>query len=242
MNQRPNSQWHGTRLWPEAASGVSLFVVTISTVLFLAVSVLHCLHLVGWQQAFSWLGLSRSAVADHLCFHQFVTAPLLHGSLTHLAFNMLSLWMLGPGVEQALGRKRYAIFSLVCAWASLAGFLLLSRSRFQIGMGYSGVIFGILAAQAMLFPDNRLVIFAFFPLRMRYAAVVLGVIELYLTLSSGQGAPANASHLVGGLAGFACLNFFRRKDQRTRTPGGGYRPPRPAAVSRRVTDEIPHEL
>lgn len=40
---------------------------------------------------------------------QFVTSMFMHANIMHLAFNMLSLYFLGPYVERALGAKRFFI-------------------------------------------------------------------------------------------------------------------------------------
>ena len=58
-------------------------------------------NLPGGELFNSWFlqGL-RSAAGD---WYRLVTSMFLHGSLIHLAFNMLALWWLGSVVEQALG-------------------------------------------------------------------------------------------------------------------------------------------
>ena len=38
---------------------------------------------------------------------QIITHMFMHGSMTHLLFNMLALWMFGTPVEQTLGSKRF---------------------------------------------------------------------------------------------------------------------------------------
>lgn len=45
---------------------------------------------------------------------QFITYMFLHGNLTHLFFNMFSLWMFGMLLEKVLGTKRYLIYYIVC--------------------------------------------------------------------------------------------------------------------------------
>jgi membrane associated rhomboid family serine protease len=47
-----------------------------------------------------------------------VTFQFLHGSLLHIAFNMVGLWMMGRPVEEPWRRKYLAFYS--CA-ASAAG-------------------------------------------------------------------------------------------------------------------------
>lgn len=52
---------------------------------------------------------------------QFVTSMFMHGDLMHLAFNMMSLYFLGPWVERVLGPKRFFIlYFLSGLGASLA--------------------------------------------------------------------------------------------------------------------------
>ena len=51
--------------------------------------------------------------------YQLVTHMFSHGSISHLAFNMLSLFFLGPYVEQALGSKNFFWFYLICGFGAL---------------------------------------------------------------------------------------------------------------------------
>ena len=44
----------------------------------------------------------------------FIASLFLHGSLLHLAGNMLFLWIFGDNVEDKLGHARYLIFYLLC--------------------------------------------------------------------------------------------------------------------------------
>jgi len=46
--------------------------------------------------------------------YQFVTYMFMHGGITHLFFNMFSLWMFGCLLERVLGTKRYLIYYFVC--------------------------------------------------------------------------------------------------------------------------------
>ena len=95
----------------------------------------------------------------------------------------------------------------------MVGFLVFNWGTGRIAVGYSGIIFGILVAQAMYFPNNVIAIFAFFPLKMKYAVFLLGTIELYLTLSPERGGIAHAAHLFGALAAFIYLRMLRRQER-----------------------------
>ncbi len=222
---------------------VSITVVWGCSVLFFVLSALHWLRLVSWEHSISILGLSRSGLFEHWWLFEFVTSPFVHGNLTHFAFNMLSLWTLGPPIESVLGRNRYVLFSLLCAVAAQVGFLCLSGSPYQVGFGYSGVIFGILVAQGVYFPERTIVIFALFPLKMRNAALLLGGIELYLTISGGSGKLSHAAHLFGALAGLAYIWILRFRTKMGRFSDTA-RPPlaKPRVRPRIGRNDIPREM
>lgn len=77
-------------------------------------------------------------------YWRLLTAIFLHGSLTHLGFNMYSLYILGSSMEQILSKWKYLILYLA---TGLGGSLL---SHFLHGnvvsIGASGAIFGLLGA------------------------------------------------------------------------------------------------
>ena len=51
---------------------------------------------------------------------QVVTYAFLHGSLLHLFFNMLGLWMFGSEIERLWGQRRYWQFLLAGVLAAAA--------------------------------------------------------------------------------------------------------------------------
>ena len=74
--------------------------------------------------------------------YRLVTAAFLHGGLLHLAFNAMALLSLGPPLESALGRLRFAgLYALAAPGGSVASYVL-SDPR-VLGVGASGAIYGI---------------------------------------------------------------------------------------------------
>lgn len=193
--------------WKDSARSISLQIVNICVLLFVAMMVLDSLHVLDRQQLFRVLGLSFSGIARGRIY-QFVTAPFLHADIVHLCFNMLTLWMLGPTLEQALGRGRYVVLSILCAAVSLTSFVWLSADHGSILLGYSSIIFGLIVAQAMLFPNSIIVVFGLFPLKMKYAALLFGAIELSLSQSGAGG--GHVAELAGGITAFVFLRVVRR--------------------------------
>lgn len=82
-------------------------------------------------------------------WYRLLTAVFLHQQVMHIAFNMLSLWWLGPPLEAALGRVRYlALYLLAGLGGSALSYLVAAQN--QPSLGASGAIFGLLGATAVL--------------------------------------------------------------------------------------------
>ncbi len=201
------------RQWDMSRSSVSLAVVYLSIIVFLAVNLLDIFHLINREANVVFLGFSYIGILNRLWLHQFLTAPLLHGGVFHLVFNMLALWMLGPGLEQVLGRRRYIILVILCVECSLPGFLLLTWKQGNIFMGSSCLILGLLVAQAMYFPDSVITLFGLFPLKMKYAVLLLGGMELYLTVPLNSSGSVHAAHLFGAVAAYLYLRTITKKEK-----------------------------
>ena len=70
------------------------------------------------------------------------TVVLLHGSITHILFNMWALWVLGPQIERGVGTGPF--ISLYLASAAVGGsFAYYLGSPNDVGVGASGAIFGL---------------------------------------------------------------------------------------------------
>ena len=92
------------------------------------------------QRAF---GLWSPAVADGQLY-RLLTSAFLHFGLTHIAFNMLALYFVGPPLEIALGRLRYITLYLVSALGGSVLVYLLTLNALTAGA--SGAVFGLFGA------------------------------------------------------------------------------------------------
>jgi len=85
---------------------------------------------------------------EHGQWWRFITSCFLHGSLIHLAFNMVALAQLGAAFEQRWGRQRFlAVFVIT----GIAGMLVSAWWRQRQGqpalvLGASGAVFGVMGA------------------------------------------------------------------------------------------------
>ncbi len=58
-------------------------------------------------------------LSEHFEPYQIVTHMFMHGSISHLAFNMLSLFFLGPYVERVLGAQKFFTFYILCGFGAM---------------------------------------------------------------------------------------------------------------------------
>jgi len=146
---------------------------------------------------------------------QLVSYGFLHGSLTHLLFNMLALYMFGGDIEQLLGSRRYVVYYIVCvvgaAVAQLAVLGGMNRPPVPT-VGASGGVFGLLLAYGMAFPQRRvMLLFPPIPMPAWLFVTLYGLLELYLGVTgSGQGV-AHFAHLGGMAAGYVLLVYWARQ-------------------------------
>ena len=131
-----------------------------------------------------------------------LTSLFLHGSLAHLGFNMLFLWIFGNNLEDRWGRVRYLLFYLGAGVAATLAFVLTSPNSVVPLIGASGAIAGVMGAYLVLFPSTRILGLVFIlPLPLP-AWVFLG----FWFLSQFQGGSdgvAYAAHVGGFLFGMA---------------------------------------
>jgi len=94
---------------------------------------------------------------------RFITSAFAHGGITHIAFNMYALWVMGSYLEPMLGRARFVAIYLLSAIGGSVMYLLLSTptsiedalagnyGMWRTGaVGASGAVFGLFGAFLVL--------------------------------------------------------------------------------------------
>jgi membrane associated rhomboid family serine protease len=153
-------------------------------------------------------------------FHvwQLVTYSFLHGSVSHLLFNMWGLWLFGSEIERYLGGRRFLMIyfaSVVTASVSQ----LLVPLWFAVApaptVGASGGVFGLLLTYAFMFPHRKLAL-VFLPIPISawlFAALYAGT-ELFLGVTGSQAGVAHFAHLGGMIGSGILLIFWGRRGLR----------------------------
>ena len=145
---------------------------------------------------------------------QLVTYSFLHGSLLHLGFNMIAIWMFGAALEKRWDDLRYLLTYLlsvaVAAMTQIAvsGYFLHASGPV---IGASGGVFGLLLAYAMYFP-NRVIVIIFLPfikIPARTFVLGYGIVELFLGVTNTTSGVAHFAHLGGLFGGWLGVQYFR---------------------------------
>ena len=105
-----------------------------------------------WPQLTSWLMMVPAAVPSQPW--RLLTAALVHvpSSLTHVGFNMLTLWLMGRYLEPLMRTGRFAaLYILSALGGSVMQMLLAGSSGWYAGsVGASGAIFGLFGAYMVI--------------------------------------------------------------------------------------------
>lgn len=146
---------------------------------------------------------------------QVVTYAFLHGSFTHILFNMLALWMFGGQIERLFGARPFVIYYFVCVIGAAVAQLLVVHyftGGFYPTLGASGGAMGVLLAFGMMYPQARIALI-FFPVPMPAWIFVIGyaVLELFLGVTGTQAGVAHFAHLGGMAIGFVLIQYWRGK-------------------------------
>jgi len=144
---------------------------------------------------------------------QLVTYAFLHGSFSHIFFNMFGLYMFGSEIERLFGARFYLSYyfaSVVAAALCHLAVTALMGSPAVPMVGASGGVYGLLLAYGMYFPNRRIVLLIPpIPMRARTFVIVFAAIELALGVTQTAAGVAHFAHLGGMLGGFLMIQYRR---------------------------------
>lgn len=136
-----------------------------------------------------------------------VTYMFLHAGLLHIFFNMLMLFFFGPRLEAKLGGQRFLTLYLVSGF--LGALLSLFTPQAAI-VGASGAVYGVMAAFALLWPREKVLLYFLFPIEIRVLMVAFVALSVFFVVTGGNSGIAHFAHLGGFLGGWVSLKWFDR--------------------------------
>ena len=170
-----------------------------------------------------------------------VTYMFLHGSITHILFNMLGLYFFGPRVEQRLGSDRFVVLYFVSGITGALLSMLLTPAQL---IGASAGIFGVVLAFARFWPTDKIYIWGVLPLEARWLVIITIVLAIYSGMNGSTGGVADFAHLGGYVGAYLYLRFLdeTRGSKKFRQMAAAPLPDRQLSNWRKVNMQSVHEL
>lgn len=144
---------------------------------------------------------------------QLVSYMFLHGSFTHILFNLFALWMFGQAIENLWGTKKFVFYYFATGIGAGILQLILSMTS-NIVIGASGAVFGILLAFGMTFPNREIMLLIPpIPIKAKYFVIIYGALELFSGISGTSTGIAHFAHLGGMIVGFVIIKYWQSKGE-----------------------------
>lgn len=152
-----------------------------------------------------FLSLSPQDLESPVGWFRLVTYGFAHLNLLHILFNMVSLYFLGQGVENKLGKweffRFYMLTIVLCGlvWALMR---MGATAPIPVLLGASGAVTAVAMLFVYSFPHATLMLYGVVPVK----AWVMGVLIIVLNVLGGRDGVAYDVHLMG--AAIATVYFF----------------------------------
>jgi membrane associated rhomboid family serine protease len=175
------------------------------------------------------IGAPKGGVGVDTIALQTVSYIFLHGSLWHLAGNMLVLWVFGNNIEDSMGHWRYVLFFLLCGVAGALAEGVFSPEPQVPVIGASGAIAGVMGAYLLLHPRARVLVLVAFRVPVLIPASLFVGISVLIDLLSALAPDPEAevliawwAHLGGFAAGVLLILVLRYRDVPLFQPATAY--------------------
>ncbi len=163
------------------------------------------------------LGLVPIRVWKNFELWRLVTYIFLHGGFFHLFLNLFIFWMFGNELESFWGSKEFLKYITIGGIGAGLLHVLVSHNSFIPVIGASGVVFALLLAYGLEFPERKIYIYFLFPVKAKYLAIILGAVEIFMIFSDRSSNIAHLAHLGGMVFGFFYLKLLKTKKTQTRS-------------------------
>jgi rhomboid protease GluP len=155
--------------------------------------------------------VTEAAIAGE--WWRLLASMFLHYGPVHLGLNMFGLYILGPFVEFALGRRRYLLIYLVSGLGAaltvlLTSFLILSNNQ-QLLVGASGAIMGLVGATGAILWRGWRIEKSRIASRRLVIIVAIVVLQVVFDLMTPQ--VSFTAHLAGFITGFAATGLLKHR-------------------------------
>lgn len=150
-------------------------------------------------------------------FWTLLTSAFSHEMLFHIFINMFVLNSFGTLLERVLGSMSFIKFYLIAAVLSSLSHCVVSAYLIQdpsiAAVGASGAVAGVILVFSLLFPREKILLFAIIPLPAIVGALAFIALDLWglISQTKGGGLPiGHGAHLGGAFTGIIYYFFILR--------------------------------
>lgn len=131
-------------------------------------------------------------------WYRLFTSMFLHFGISHLANNMLILFVLGQRLEPAVGGVRYLLIYLLSGFGGnlISWGMEMKSSNYAVSAGASGAVFGVMGAMIYVILRNKGRVADLSTKKM----MIMAAFSLYFGFTSAG--VDNAAHVGGLICGF----------------------------------------
>lgn len=141
-------------------------------------------------------------------WYELITSGFLHGGITHLLFNMITLFFFGPIMEQTIGQGHFLMLYFSGLIASSIPSLIKHKDNPEYAtIGASGAVESVLFAFIIIYPFEKLYLI-FIPIGV--PAVIFGFLFIGYSIwaSKKEGKINHEAHIAGAAWGFIYMITF----------------------------------
>ena len=153
---------------------------------------------------------SEPAVSGKVVLFSLLTCMFIHGSILHLAGNMLFLWVFGNNVEDRVGPVPYLALYLLTGLVATLGHAVFHWDDAVPVLGASGAIAGAMGAYLVFRPRGRILAVLLWVVLYIPAWVLLGLFFVTQFLTPNEDSVAWIAHAAGMAAGFLAALVLAR--------------------------------
>lgn len=149
--------------------------------------------------------------------YQLFTYMFSHADFFHIFFNMLLLTFFGPILEEFWDQKKFLLFYIAtgigAAVFNILMALFFNVGQFDVMIGASGAVYGVMTAFGIIFPNMELrLLFLPVSFKAKYMVMVLGAIAIFSGFRSTPGDnTAHLAHLGGIVMAIILIQFWMRR-------------------------------
>jgi membrane associated rhomboid family serine protease len=141
-------------------------------------------------------------------WYELITSGFLHGGITHLLFNMITLFFFGPILERSIGETHFLILYFTGLLASSLPSLYRHKDNPQYAtIGASGAVESVLFAFIVIFPFEKIFLI-FIPIGI--PAILFGTLFVAYSIwaSKKEGKINHEAHIGGAAWGIIYMFAF----------------------------------